>query len=339
MQKHQRGMSLVEIMIALIIGLFLIGGVVQMYVANRSTYHFTNAISRVQENGRFALDYISEDLRMAGFWGCTSFDPADTSNIVNHLDTSNAAYSAQLHDFLGRSAVEGQDNVGASTTDTLTLRGSKVNQASVLPPYNSLKSANIRVTKTADIEAGDIVIISNCEGADIFQVSTTGAGGNASQMALIHNAGAGTEPGNANGAGCSGSANCLSQTYGADAAVVELQTVTYSIASGANGQPALWRSENGVNQELIGGVENFQVLYGVDTDNDQFANQYVVSTAVADMNQVIALRVMLLVRSEDDFVTEGNQSYTFNGNTVTANDRRLRQVFSSTIGLRNRIGT
>ncbi|MFZ9037307.1 MAG: PilW family protein [Gammaproteobacteria bacterium] len=43
--------------------------------------------------------------------------------------------------------------------------------------------------------------------------------------------------------------------------------------------------------------------------------------------------------SEDQFFNEDNQTYTFNGNTVTAGDRRLRQVFTTTIALRNRIGS
>ena len=47
---------------------------------------------------------------------------------------------------------------------------------------------------------------------------------------------------------------------------------------------------------------------------------------------------MLLVRSVDEFVAEGNQAYDFNGATVQAGDRRLRQEFSTTIALRNRVG-
>ena len=81
-----------------------------------------------------------------------------------------------------------------------------------------------------------------------------------------------------------------------------------------------------------------QILYGVDTSGDDHPNQYVTSTNVTDMNDVMAVRLMLLVRSEDTNVTEDNQKYTFNGATVTAADKRLRQVFTSTITLRNRVG-
>ena len=81
-----------------------------------------------------------------------------------------------------------------------------------------------------------------------------------------------------------------------------------------------------------------QVLYGIDSDNDQFPNQYVTSDNVPDFNAVVSLRIMLLIHSIDDFVTEAPQTYTFNGVLTTPADRRLRQVFTTTIALRNRIG-
>jgi type IV pilus assembly protein PilW len=182
-------------------------------------------------------------------------------------------------------------------------------------------------------------MVTNCRGADIFQVTNKTTSTKASQQAVVHNTGSGS-PGNYNPDSCQGgNAHCLSQTYGSDSSMFVLQTVTYSIAVGASGEPALWRSEDGVNVELIEGIEQMQVLYGVDTDADNFANQYVVSTAVADMLTVISIRLMLLVRSDSDGVTEDAQVYTYNGVSTTAADQRLRQVFSTTIALRNRTGT
>jgi type IV pilus assembly protein PilW len=84
-QTKQSGISLVEILVALVISLFLLGGIVQVYVGNKTTFAFTNALAEVQENGRFAVDMISQDLRLAGEWGCINFDPSDTSNVNNTL--------------------------------------------------------------------------------------------------------------------------------------------------------------------------------------------------------------------------------------------------------------
>jgi len=340
MNKHQRGISLVEILVSLVISLFLLGGIVQVYVADKATYKFTDSLSRIQENGRFAMDVMTEDLRMAGFWGCAIFDPDDTEALVNNLDVDSADYDPLLHDFVAQSAIQGTENDGLNGSDSFTLRGSKPSQFNVKQPYNVAISDSVHVTATNSIEAGDIVMVSNCRGADVFQITSTANSVNADQIALVHTTGSGS-PGNYNPDSCKGGGNlhCLSQTYGSDAALFEMQMVTYTIAAGASGEPALWRSENGTNVELVEGVEEMQVLYGIDDDNDNYANQYVASDAVPDMNDVIAVRFMLLVRSEDAFVAEGQQTYTFNGNIVNPVDRRLRQVFTTTIALRNRIGS
>ena len=338
--KHQLGMSLVEMMVALVISLFLLAGIVQVYLANRTSYTFSESISRIQENGRFALDTMTQDLRMVGFFGCAIFDPLDTSSLVNNLNPAGTGYDPLIHDFIAQGLLGGTENDGLNGSDSITLRGAKPNQATVEPPFNVSTSANIFVSAIASILPGDIVMLSNCRGGDIFQVTNKTAGGGATQEAIVHNTGAGNDPGNYNPDSCGGGGNnhCLSQTYGTDSSMFELQSVTYSIAVGASGEPALWRSENGTDVELIEGIEQMQILYGVDTNGDNFANQYVISTAVANMLTVMSVRLMLLVRSDSDGVTEDAQVYNYNGAPTTAADQRLRQVFSTTIALRNRIG-
>ena len=336
---RQAGISMVEILIALVISLFLLSGIVQVYLANKTTYKFTEALARVQENGRFAIEYMVQDLRLAGFFGCALFDPEDPENIVNNLDPDGAGYDAALHDFVLGGVITGSNGDGLNGSDSVTLRGSKPGQLSVQPPFNVNKSAAIFVNANDIVQPDDIVMVSNCRGADIFQVSNTTQSSTANNMSVVHNTGTG-DPGNYNPDNCQGgNAHCLSQSYGADAALFRMQVVTYSIAAGASGEPALWRSENGVNLELIEGVEELQILYGLDTDDDNFPNQFVAIDAVPNTFDVVAVRIMLMLRSVDDQVVEDNQVYTFNGNTVTAADHRLRQEFSTTIALRNRVGS
>jgi type IV pilus assembly protein PilW len=341
--NNQKGISFVEILVSLVISLFLLGGIIQVYIGNKAAYTFSNSISRVQENGRYALDVMTQDLRLAGFWGCAVFDENDTSNITSNLNTEGGGYDDEIYDFINQGAIEGTDNDGLNGSDSLTLRGAKPNQVNVHPPYNENSSANLHVTANDEIVPGDIVMVSNCLGADIFQVSNTTTSTKASQNAIVHNTGAGS-PGNYNPDNCrGGNAHCLSQTYGADSAMFELQTVRYTIAAGESGEPALFRSENGIDAELIDGIEEMQVLYGVDTDDDDFPNQYMDGTALAanatvTSSDIISIRLMLLVRSDNEFVVEEPQAYTFNGAAETAGDRRLRQVYSTTIALRNRIG-
>ena len=241
--------------------------------------------------------------------------------------------------YLENELIEGTENDGLNGSDSITLRGAEPGNLSVQPPYSST-SANIKVSEPHDLKEGDIVMVSNCRGADIIQISNI----NASNGTLVHNTGSSTEPGNYNPDNCTGgNAHCLSQTYGSDASLFRFRTVTYSIAIGESGEPALWRSDNGANLELIESIEQMQLLYGVDTTDDDFPNQYMTSTELIasanDWYDVMSIRLMLLVRSEADGIVEAPQVLTYNGATSTAADSRLRQVFSTTIALRNRIGS
>lgn len=86
--NKQSGFSLVEIMIALLIGLFLLGGILQMFSASQQTYRMQRNLARLQENGRFALDFITHDIRMTGNWGCligTNTDITGEDNNINVL--------------------------------------------------------------------------------------------------------------------------------------------------------------------------------------------------------------------------------------------------------------
>ena len=334
--KHQRGISLVEVLVAMVISLFLLAGIIQVYMANKSSYSFTTSISRVQENGRFAMDSLAVDLRMAGFFGCAIFDPEDTSAIVNNLNPAGAGFD-DLYDFLGDGIIQATENDGVNGSDSITIRGARPRALNIYPPYGPSTSASIFVGNTDTLDVGDIAIVTNCRGADIFQVSNTTQGSGSVKDSVVHNTGSGTEPGNYNPDTCT-SGHCLSQVYGADASMIELQVVTYSIQDGVSGEPALFRSDNGVDSELIDGIEQMQIRYGIDTTDDDHPNQYVTSDDVPDMNDVMAVRIMLLVRSVNEFVVEAPQALDYNDTNFTAGDRRLRQVFSTTITLRNRIG-
>ncbi len=65
--KYQAGLTLVELMVALVMSLFLIGGILVMHLSGRASFLDNSQISRIQENIRFASDYMIRDIRTAGF--------------------------------------------------------------------------------------------------------------------------------------------------------------------------------------------------------------------------------------------------------------------------------
>ncbi len=325
---RQSGLSLVEILVALVISLFLLGGIIQVYMGNKTTFSFTNALAEIQENGRFALDIITQDLRLSGDWGCILFDPADTDNINDTLSAINVTgYDVTFHDFVNQEAIEGTNGTGLNGSDTLIVRGSKPGQANVESPFTTAIDQRLYTDTINTLSGGDIILVTRCGAndllidaeADILPVTSVVPGTSLPQRLI--NLGANK-----------------SQQFENDATVIELQTISYSIAAGASGQPALFRAEFADDQELVEGIEEMQVLYGIDTTSDGYANQYVTSNNVPDFQNVVSVRIMLLLRSLDDFITEQPQIYNFNGVQVTAPDRRIRQVFTTTIALRNRIG-
>src|SRR5262245_64937912 len=69
---HARGFSLVELMVALAIGLLLTSGALGIYTNSRTTLQTTERLAQLQDNTRFILDLMEPDVRAAGFWGLTN---------------------------------------------------------------------------------------------------------------------------------------------------------------------------------------------------------------------------------------------------------------------------
>ena len=113
MRRTESGMTLVEIMIAITIGLILLTGILTILVNNKNTYRAQDAISGIQENGRFAMKLITERVRSAGFSGCSTDELGSITNTLNNANQSPYNFAV---------AIEGYeaDNSGPGATVTLT---------------------------------------------------------------------------------------------------------------------------------------------------------------------------------------------------------------------------
>lgn len=329
LRKDESGIALVEIMIAMLIGLVLMGGILQMFSSSRQTQRVHEATARMQEGGRMALEVISRDVRMADFWGCA----ADVNNVVNQLDNGGTGFV----DF-GSGGLAGTEG-GAGASDTIVLRGGFNTGMGLQAPYGPLTSANINIIAGNGLQQGDTVFVADCTSADIFQVSNADPDGTGT---VTHNTSSATDPGNTNvsNPGCPGAtAHCLSKVYGADASVFQVQQIAYTIAAGSEGPLALFR--NGA--EYLDGIEELQFLYGEDTDPPEtagsgIANYFVAADQIVDMSAVVSIRFAVVAVSQNDNLTGNvNQSYTVFGNARVAPDFRLRQTYTSTVNIRNRM--
>lgn len=331
----QRAYSIVEFMVAITIGLFLLGGIAFVYVGNKQSYRMQESVWQLQDNSRFAMEFLVKDLRMAGFRGCNSnaITPVNTLNSGTNFNY-NFALGLQGFEAVGSSwspalpAEVSAANPSPSTgSDIITTRRALEPGIGVTAPFMNTNSAALHVDAGNTLNQFDIVLVTDCTASAILQISGANPG---TSGTIAHNTGVGV-PGNAT--------TNLGKIFRDDAEIMKLATVTYYIAPSSMqaGSRSLWRKVGGnAAEELAEGVENMQVLYGEDTDNDGSVNHYVTANNVTDMNHVSSLKLSFLMATLDDNITRAPQPYTFNGATVTPTDRKLRRVFSNVVNLRNR---
>lgn len=330
---RDRGMSLVEVMVAMVIGLVLMIGATDVYISSRKTYETNEAVARLQETARFAVSVIEPDVRKANYWGylkvggrITGFSPqtaaADatvTGGAVSTQCGSNFAIDLQTN-------VEGNNNgyalacaasgAGAVTSaDTLTIR---------------------RVSA---------VVSSAPAAAPVIRVCSTRTGG-----ALVNAGGGCLAP-------LSQMNDLVVNTYYVDRDSDE-QVGLPSLRRWSLGNVPITAAAGFFDNEIVPGVEDMQVQFGIDTGTGS-VTQYVDAAGPIALNgaQVLAVRIWLLVRAEraePGFVD--NRTYVYgdrlvaNGTTATLNgagaagkayapkDGFRRLLVSRTIMIRNEVG-
>ena len=364
------GLSMIELLIAMVMGLTLTAGVMQVYVGNTQTERDQEARARMQENGRFAVSYLANELRMAGYLGCLA--TIDENSINNTLDgpppsfqpnsglqgweangTTPGTISNSANDVAPVStAAGGWTTSGGSIMDaTMAVPRSDIvrvwNAAGTGATINSISPGGAMTVVNSgivDIEDGDILLLSDCERADWVQAcNVQEIGGGASINSVLSS---GCVPGNI-------AALPLGTQAGGE--LVKLQGTMFYVGKRgdvATNPPALFRRRlnqtagAGNAEELVEGIESLQILYGVNLDNDnkKTVDAYISANLVPDWSRVISVRISVLVQSIENNMLPAPAAYTFNGVTYSgagANgalpaDTRLRRVFTSTITLRNR---
>ncbi|MEN7342472.1 MAG: PilW family protein [Pseudomonadota bacterium] len=346
--RNTQGYTLIELLIALTLGAFLIGGILSLYVGSKRSYNNQQAATELQELGRFSLNALVADIRMGGFFGC-----GQSANLVNTLNTAaNWAYDGSVP-IVG---YEGGSPGFPAAIAALAVPGTdaiKVTRA--IPDDNYVVDTHATGTGTItlkqphDIAQNELVVVTDCLNSSVFQVTNAGVG-----TSTINHSDAGGTVGNCT-QGLGWPLNCGSTTgtpyqYGEDAFLMRYDTNAYYIGVGASGRNALFRlSLNadgtlGAPVEMADGVQDMQLVYGIDNDNDQSVDAYLLADAVGALNwgNVQSVQINLLMESDIERIADQPSSYVFFDGTagsmapVVPADNRLRRVFSSTVTIRNR---
>ncbi|ORU90201.1 MAG: hypothetical protein A6F71_04335 [Cycloclasticus sp. symbiont of Poecilosclerida sp. M] len=346
---NQQGITLVELMVAMVIGLILIAGVSQIFISTQKTYRITEEHSRLQENTRFGFQFITKDVREAGYTGCRAIEEMNVqtvaqapvpnydkdSTISGNEATSLTVWAPVLNASIATTTIGG--------TDTITIqKGSSCGATLTVPMLSSDAVIQISAANSCNLKKDDTLMISDCQDAHIFKATTVSSGSpqtithtvdkNTGGSLCLNQAGIGT--------GVCGTGNA--KLYGSDSELLQLTSLTYYIRKGEGGRNALWAYDNtaGKARELIEGVENMQIKYGVDTTGDDIIDVYQTANdvgAAANWGNVISAEISLLVETQADNLTTDKLIYTYNGATVTSPDNRLRRVFTTVVGIRNRV--
>lgn len=368
----QRGFSLVEMMIAMTVGLVLLTGMIAVFSGNKRSSDMNAAMANIQENARFALSQIARDIRMSGYQGCMDmnnggelFVKAQASPTTNFLSDTATTGSVVQGDGSWAPAPPGAfappvANPAIPGTHTIALQFGIANQARLTGPMTAggipSESGDVVVDLSADttnslagMTAGDLAIISDCTEVNLFTASATSLVG--TTLTLSHAASHNLD-GN------------LTKIFGEaaqlnDTRILRFASNIYYIGdtglTNENGDQirALYQQSLPYNDpanppvELVQGVENMRVAFGVRSATGSL--QYVPADDPAyNPSAVESVQIGLLMTSWDRIAQEDDdKTYILAGQQIAsaasaddglnhAEDRRFRLAFNTTIKVRNR---
>lgn len=356
LKEPARGFTLIEVMISVALGLILIAGLVTALTASNRSSKLNTTLTEMQESGRFALDSIIRDIRMAGFQGCASTTEvaakirASSAPTQNYFADSFRAYSVdtatewapKTHPSFNIPEVIGKPITG---THALSIQfGSSTTYT--IEPMAGTASTVTAIGNDVDITGGDLALISDCSSVDIFQV--TANNGNVFQHGAAANKGD----------------NRLSAPYGQGdqrnrPRIMRFEANIYYIGDTGRldeiNRPvrALYRQTLPYTNppiEIAEGVESLRVRIGIEDPEQKNSYTYVSpNSPLLETQDVKSVQVGFLMQSYQNVADEDDdRSYRIAGylipaiaaevtdGTAHAMDRKMRLTFNSTVALRNR---
>lgn len=290
--RQQMGLSLIELMVAMAIGLVLMLGLVQVMGASRESYRLSEGIARTQENARFAVDFLQRDVRMAGHLGCV--------NDQARMQGAEGVFSHTTQDLRFDMGVQGFEAPGSAPGGSIALAGGAPSAA---PVNNWQPQLPASVFALGPVAGSDVLMVRYLSpvGTGIARANgftLNGGGGVSIRPAAFPNA---ALDGMADGAsGLFGISDCMNvsifpgtvdladgtvtfapgggagpftaaETYSPGQAVLHrAHSVVFYVAPGSNpDNPSLWRAEadiagNWSREELVEGIESMQLMFGRD---------------------------------------------------------------------------
>jgi type IV pilus assembly protein PilW len=372
--RAARGFSLVELMIALTLGLLVTEAIVSMFNASRQTSGTTNAVAAVGDNGRFAMSLVEQAVRSGGYMACNAINNLHTvpgaGNPTTRQSSVLPGQPATIWPILNNytQALGGFEAAGSAPGSALVVAPPPVAADASTADWINPGGLDTLLTKAPSpgvVKGSDVLVVRQVlgqtpllftsaaynPGAGLLSVSmspssalaTLAAGQNAVLSNCVYSVAFQITA--VSGTTVSINAN-LGEEFDPPSLMALVDTAVFFIGPGRDGDSSLWvyHDSTGAFLELVPDVENMQVLYGVASTTPSTVTQYVTSNnlpaAATDFNGVVSVKVALLVASPPGqnalAVPAAAPKYSLLGTTVTAPlDNRLRRVVSATVTSRN----
>ena len=363
--KRLTGFSLTELLLAMVIGLVVLLGIAQIFISTKGANALLVAEAELQENARFAFSSMTSIIQQTAHFGCRTSSQLTTQSLLNFNEQT----------FQPWRAIEGWEAAGTQHGSTYQTA---LNQVVLNTPNTHWSNASTAVLDTGieavkdsdivkvwyasaqrshltaltkdrisfaglDLEQGDIVVLNDCKGVTFAQVCRCEDSDSIACMGLDTQA-------DISVSGCSLPGNKAWNPNTVSLATAEisiLREAVFFVGKRDNQTakpPSLFMhrlgqdGKLGEREEIMEGVESVQILYGEDYNNDQSPDTYLDASRVSQWENVVSLRVSLLLRSRKNNLVPSNAKVYFNGATVSlaSGDHHLRRVYTSTISLRNR---
>jgi type IV pilus assembly protein PilW len=348
--SYQSGFSLVELMVATVIGLLLGYAVLEIYLAQSQLYKAANSQDRIQSSENAITNLIAPVIRSAGFTGC-----GNISNSVSILNTGGPSpistintSPAMITGYSGgtSSMTISQSNPANSSTanqwtpaldaslvgkvqqgnDVLIIFGSAPNSfpLGITTIDSGSSSLVVQSASGANLSSGQFGAVSDCIKSVVFKITSIAG------ATITHDSGTGI---------LENSSSIFPVNFQVGAQFVQMQQTAFFVGQGQGGQSALMRARLVGNswtiEPLIPGVNLMKVQYGIGTNG--VINRYVTANAVTDWSQVYSVRLGFLIEGQEGSGMTTNQHTVLDTVVNVPADHRLRHVFEMTINLRNAI--
>lgn len=328
LSRDQRGLTLIELMLAVTLGFLVSAVVLSLYINTGRSLAQNERYAWMQENARFALKAISEDLSMADFWGRVIPTDVVTTNVTlpvgdcgEDIDLYNAGTAILINNYH-------ESPAWTQFTPCAALTADQRSDTDML----ALKRVEGSSTASTFVDAADID-----NDTDTTEVLTIGASNLSSGVVYLRSTfNAGTFIDDASSTNPPGSGQ-------SDWRYIPRVYFIRNFYENAGDQiPALCRrgiSGSGLTATecIAEGIEDFHIQFGIDTDEDAIANLYTSTPSLAEMENAVSARLFLLARSiEPDPHFTNDTEYVLGDTTVLAtNDGFYRRVYTTTVALRN----